>query len=79
VDFFEKIETLEKRQAGTISKVFSTHPPDRTTASRRLSIISRVSEGPSRSTWSNTSEFDNVKGAGYGHGETGTRSVNKEP
>ncbi len=27
VDFFEKIETLEKRKPGTISKVFSTHPP----------------------------------------------------
>jgi predicted Zn-dependent protease len=26
VDFFEKIETLEKRKPGTISKVFSTHP-----------------------------------------------------
>jgi predicted Zn-dependent protease len=27
VDFFEKIETLEKRKPGTMSKVFSTHPP----------------------------------------------------
>src|SRR6202007_2885757 len=27
VDFFEKIETLEKRKPGTVSKVFSTHPP----------------------------------------------------
>ena len=27
VDFFEKIESLEKRKPGTISKVFSTHPP----------------------------------------------------
>src|SRR5690349_23209865 len=26
VDFFEKIETLEKRKPGTMSKVFSTHP-----------------------------------------------------
>lgn len=26
VDFFEKIETLEKRKPGTIAKVFSTHP-----------------------------------------------------
>src|SRR5580704_11704965 len=26
VDFFEKIETLEKRKPGTVSKVFSTHP-----------------------------------------------------
>jgi predicted Zn-dependent protease len=27
VDFFEKIETLEKRKPGTMAKVFSTHPP----------------------------------------------------
>jgi beta-barrel assembly-enhancing protease len=27
VDFFEKIETLEKRKPGTVSKIFSTHPP----------------------------------------------------
>jgi predicted Zn-dependent protease len=27
VDFFEKIETLEKRKPGTMSKLFSTHPP----------------------------------------------------
>src|ERR1700722_15195858 len=27
VAFFEKIETLEKRKPGTMSKVFSTHPP----------------------------------------------------
>lgn len=27
VDFFEKIETLEKTRPGLVSKVFSTHPP----------------------------------------------------
>ena len=27
IDFFEKIETLEKAKPGSISKVFSTHPP----------------------------------------------------
>ncbi len=26
MDFFEKIETLEKKKPGTLSKVFSTHP-----------------------------------------------------
>src|SRR5579871_3900807 len=26
VDFFEKVETLEKRKPGTMAKVFSTHP-----------------------------------------------------
>ena len=27
VDFFEKIESLEKKKPGTMAKVFSTHPP----------------------------------------------------
>jgi predicted Zn-dependent protease len=27
VDFFEKIESLEKRKPGTMSKLFSSHPP----------------------------------------------------
>jgi len=27
VDFFERIETMEKRKPGTIAKIFSTHPP----------------------------------------------------
>ena len=27
VDFFEKIQSLEKKKPGTMAKVFSTHPP----------------------------------------------------
>src|SRR6184192_3128268 len=27
VDFFEKVETLEKRKPGTVSKLFASHPP----------------------------------------------------
>src|SRR6202035_3711258 len=27
VDFFEKVQSQEKRKPGTMSKVFSTHPP----------------------------------------------------
>ena len=27
IDFFEKIQSLEKKKPGTMSKVFSTHPP----------------------------------------------------
>ena len=36
VDFFEKIETLEKRKPGSVAKIFSTHPPtdDRIKASQ---------------------------------------------
>ncbi len=37
VDFFEKIQTLEKKKPGTVAKVFSTHPPtdDRITAAQK--------------------------------------------
>src|SRR5271170_6843633 len=37
VDFFEKIETLEKRKPGTMAKVFATHPmtEDRIAASQK--------------------------------------------
>ena len=51
VDFFEKIQTLEKKKPGTLAKVFSTHPPtdDRIkTAQRR----SRRFWWRSRNTWS---------------------------
>lgn len=27
VDFFERVRMLEKRKPGTMSKLFSTHPP----------------------------------------------------
>ncbi len=27
VDFFEKVESQEKRKPGTMSKLFSSHPP----------------------------------------------------
>ena len=39
VSFFEKIEADEKKQPGTIPKVFSTHPPtpDRIEARRKKS------------------------------------------
>ena len=37
VDFFEKIQTMEKRKPGTVAKVFSTHPmtDDRIKASQK--------------------------------------------
>lgn len=37
VDFFEKIETLEKRKPGTVSRLFASHPPtdDRITKSQQ--------------------------------------------
>jgi len=50
VDFFEKIETLEKKKPGTMSKVFATHPI-RTTGSRIPSRRSRRFSRPGRNTW----------------------------
>jgi len=60
VDFFEKIETLEKKKPGTISKFFSTHPAtdDRITAAQQR-IQTMLKERPEYIV--NTSEFNDVK------------------
>jgi predicted Zn-dependent protease len=60
VSFFEKVEADEKKQPGTIPKVFSTHPPtpDRIEATQKeiATIL------PAREEYIvSTSEFDNVK------------------
>lgn len=60
VSFFEKVEAMEKKQPGTIPKVFSTHPPtpDRIEAAQKeiQTIL------PARSEYIvSTSEFDVVK------------------
>ncbi len=60
VSFFEKVEAMEKKQPGTIPKVFSTHPPtpDRIEAAQKE--ISTIL--PARSEYIvSTSEFDVVK------------------
>jgi predicted Zn-dependent protease len=61
VDFFEKIETLEKRKPGTISKVFATHPMD---DERIKSAQKEMQEDlkPRDEYVVNTSEFNDVKG-----------------
>jgi predicted Zn-dependent protease len=61
VDFFEKIQTLEKRKPGSISKVFSTHPmtDDRIKASQE-EIQQILTPKPEYVV--NTSEFNDVKG-----------------
>jgi len=61
VDFFEKIESLEKRKPGTMSKVFATHPmnDDRIKASQQEIQKILVSK-PEYVV--NTSEFNDVKG-----------------
>ncbi len=60
VDFFEKIETLEKRKPGTMAKVFSTHPPtdSRITAAQK-NIQDYLKAKPEYVL--TTSEFDSVK------------------
>lgn len=60
VSFFEKVEAMEKKQPGTIPKVFSTHPPtpDRIEAAQKeiQTIL------PARENYIvTTSEFDVVK------------------
>jgi beta-barrel assembly-enhancing protease len=60
VAFFEKVEAEEKKQPGTIPKVFSSHPPtpDRIEAAQKE--ISSIL--PAREDYIvSTSEFDNVK------------------
>ena len=61
VDFFEKIETLEKRKPGTMAKVFSTHPPtdDRIKNAQRNIQEILVAKPEYVIT---TSEFNDVKG-----------------
>jgi predicted Zn-dependent protease len=60
VDFFEKIETLEKRKPGTMAKVFSTHPmtDDRIKAAQKNIQEILVSKPEYVVT---TSEFNDVK------------------
>lgn len=60
VDFFEKIQTLEKRKPGTMSKVFSTHPlTDDRVKNAQKNIQEILKAKPEYIV--NTSEFDNVK------------------
>jgi len=61
VDFFEKIETLEKRKPGTMAKVFSTHPmtDDRIRAAQK-NIQELLKAKPEYVV--TTSEFNDVKG-----------------
>jgi beta-barrel assembly-enhancing protease len=60
VDFFEKIESLEKKKPGTISKVFSTHPPtDSRIVKAQQNIQTMLKERPEYVV--TTSEFNDVK------------------
>jgi len=60
VDFFEKIQTLEKKKPGTMSKVFSTHPPtDDRIAAAQKNIATILKAKPEYVL--NTSEFNDAK------------------
>jgi len=61
VDFFEKIETMEKRKPGTISKVFATHPMDDDRIKSAQKEIQTILQ-PKPEYIVNTSEFNDVKG-----------------
>ena len=60
VDFFEKIQSLEKKKPGTLSKVFSTHPlTDDRIKSAQAEIQKILVAKPEYVV--NTSEFDDVR------------------
>ncbi len=59
VDFFEKIQTLEKRKPGTLGKMFSTHPPTDDRISKSQKQIADLKAKPEYVV--TTSEFNDVK------------------
>jgi len=59
VDFFEKVQTLEKRRPGTMSKLFSTHPPTDDRIKKSQEEISQFKPRPEYVV--TTSEFNDVK------------------
>jgi predicted Zn-dependent protease len=59
IDFFEKIETLEKRKPGTIGKLFASHPPTEDRIKKSQEEIAALRPRPEYVV--NTSEFNDVK------------------
>ena len=60
VDFFEKIQTLEKKKPGTMAKVFSTHPMTDDRIKTAQEEIQKILEAKPEYVV-NTSEFNDVK------------------
>src|SRR5580693_7556389 len=60
VDFFEKIETLEKRKPGTMAKVFSTHPMTEDRIAKSQKEIATILKAKPEYVVT-TSEFNDVK------------------
>jgi predicted Zn-dependent protease len=79
VDFFEKIESLEKKKPGTISKIFSTHPPtDARIVKAQQNIQNMLKERPEYVV--TTSEFNDVKArlmAFHNRRKTDTKDLNR--
>jgi predicted Zn-dependent protease len=59
VDFFEKIQTMEKRKPGTLAKMFSTHPPTDDRIEKTQKQIATLKPKPEYVI--TTSEFNDVK------------------
>lgn len=79
VDFFEKVQSQEKRKPGSMAKVFSSHPP---TAERiksaQKNIQEHLKERPEYVV--NTSEFNDVKARVMGmHGRKGAGANPSDP
>jgi predicted Zn-dependent protease len=61
VDFFEKIQTLEKKKPGTMAKIFSTHPPTDVRIKKSQENIQKYLKAKPEYVVT-TSEFNDVKG-----------------
>ncbi|MBS1831601.1 MAG: M48 family metalloprotease [Acidobacteria bacterium] len=64
VDFFEKLQTLEKRKPGTMAKVFSTHPPTEDRIKDAQKNIQEILDAKPEYVL-NRSEFNDVKARLY--------------
>jgi predicted Zn-dependent protease len=60
VDFFEKVQSQEKRKPGTMSKLFSSHPPTEDRIKHSQEIIQKYLKAKPEYVVS-TSEFESVK------------------
>ena len=57
--FFERIQGMEKKNPGTISKLFDTHPPTPDRIEKTRNLLARF---PERNEYVvNTSDFDKIK------------------
>ncbi len=59
IDFFEKLQTMEKRKPGVLAKIFSTHPMTDDRIDKNQKNIQKLTEKPEYIT--DTSEFQDIK------------------